>query len=83
MARYLVLLCHFSLFLAQLLNPELALACPFCHTETGEQVRAGIFDQDFGKNLVMTLLPFPIFAGIVLLLHSGVPAIDLRKLSRD
>jgi hypothetical protein len=48
-------------------------SCPVCHTQTGEQVRAGIFNPSFGWNLLATALPFPVFAGIVAWLYFGVP----------
>ena len=48
-------------------------ACPLCESETGQRVRAGIFNADFGRNLVVTLLPFPLFLGIIYLIHSGPP----------
>ena len=50
-----------------------AWACPLCESETGERVRAGIFNADFGHNLAVTLLPFPLFLGITYLIHSGPP----------
>jgi hypothetical protein len=34
-------------------------------------VRAGIFGADFGRNLLATLLPFPIFLGIATAFHLG------------
>lgn len=48
-----------------------AFACPVCHTETGAQVRAGIFGEDFGANLLVAAMPFPIFLGIAAALHFG------------
>jgi hypothetical protein len=48
-------------------------ACPLCESETGQRVRAGIFNADFGHNLVVTLLPFPLFLGIIYLIYSGPP----------
>lgn len=48
-----------------------ALACPICDTGTGQQVRAGILDDQFAFNLVATLLPFPILIGIVAVIHFG------------
>ncbi|MFL6350687.1 MAG: hypothetical protein ACJ74Z_02385 [Bryobacteraceae bacterium] len=51
-----------------------AYSCPVCHTHTGEQVRAGIFNPSFGYNLLATALPFPVFAGLVAWLYFGVPA---------
>ena len=51
----------------------IAYSCPLCHTATGEQVRAGIFNPSFGWNLLALVLPFPIFAGIVAWLYFGRP----------
>jgi hypothetical protein len=50
-----------------------ALACPFCESETGQQVRAGILNADFCGNLLLTLLPFPVFLAIIALIHFGLP----------
>ena len=47
------------------------LACPVCDTATGEQVRAGIMDDQFAFNLFATLLPFPFLVGIVAFIHFG------------
>ena len=48
-------------------------ACPLCVSETGERVRAGIFNADFGTNLAVTVLPFSVFLAIVALIHFGWP----------
>ena len=48
-------------------------ACPVCDSEAGKDVRRGLFNEDFGKNLLMTVLPFPIFSGIVALIYYGPP----------
>jgi hypothetical protein len=53
------------------LSAPAAHACPVCHTETGKEVRAGIFNEDFRSNLLTTLLPFPIVLGITAALHFG------------
>ncbi len=58
---------------AALAFAPMASACPFCGSRTGEQVKAGIFNEDFGYNLSLTLLPFPILLGIVALIHFGLP----------
>lgn len=58
---------------AALLSASSASACPLCHTETGVKVRAGIFGDEFGRNVFVTLLPFPVLAGIVALIHFGFP----------
>lgn len=54
-----------------LLGPADVFACPVCHTETGQQVRAGIFDENFGRNIALTLLPFPFLFAIVAVIHFG------------
>lgn len=50
-----------------------ALGCPLCDTGTGEEVRAGIFDGEFGVNLLATVLPFVVFAGVAAVVHVGWP----------
>jgi hypothetical protein len=56
-----------------LLGAAPALACPLCESETGQQVRANIFDEDFGRHLLLTLLPFSVLLGTVALIHFGFP----------
>ncbi|MGV3771744.1 MAG: hypothetical protein ACO1QB_02510 [Verrucomicrobiales bacterium] len=34
-------------------------ACPLCNTDTGKQVREGIFGEDFAPNLLAIVAPFP------------------------
>ena len=58
-------------FAALVLHASVSSACTLCHTPTGEQVRAGIFNESFGSNLLLTLAPFPVLAAIVLALHFG------------
>lgn len=53
--------------------PAVASACPVCDRDTGVQVRAGIFDENFGFNLAMTALPFGLFLAITAVIHFGVP----------
>ena len=50
-----------------------APGCPICSTGTGQQVRAGIFDGNFARNAVATLLPFPFLLGTVAAIHFGWP----------
>jgi len=56
-----------------LLGSRAAFACPLCHTETGKQVRAGIFGPDFGYNLLVTIIPFVVLLGITALIYFGIP----------
>lgn len=58
--------------LVALLSPP-ARACPVCDSGTGKAVRQGLFNAEFGKNLLMTALPFPIFLGIAAYLYYGPP----------
>ena len=46
-----------------------ATACPYCETETGKQVQAGIFNDQFWSNVTLTLLPLFILLGIVALIY--------------
>ena len=72
--RLLRLALHCAAFVvAPALFAPAAGACPVCHSETGKQVRAGLFDENFASNLFGSLLPFPIFLGIVAAIH-GFPA---------
>jgi hypothetical protein len=48
-------------------------ACPLCRSDTGRRVRAGIFNADFGENLLVTLLPFLVFLAVVAWIHFGLP----------
>jgi hypothetical protein len=61
-----------ALFASIFLAPEAGFACPVCRSEVGEQVRAGILDENFRFHLLASALPFPIFLVIVAALH-GTP----------
>lgn len=53
-----------------LLCASTAEACPFCNSNTAEQVREGIFNSDFGTNLAVAVAPFVIlFAVLILILY--------------
>ena len=56
-------------FYFMLLIPSAATACPFCNSSTAEQVRAGIFNSDFGYHLGVALAPFPILFAVLLLIY--------------
>ena len=53
--------------------PARVLACPYCQSETGRLVSAGIFNSDFWLNALLTLLPIPVMLLIVGLIHFGLP----------
>lgn len=48
------------LALVTLLQAVPIAACPVCNTETGQQVRAGIFGENFTKNLLSIAAPIPL-----------------------
>ena len=45
------------------------LACPFCQTDIGARVSAGIFNAAFLDNAVLTLFPLLVLAAFVLVFH--------------
>lgn len=49
-----------------------ATACPFCETETATQVHAGIFNDEFWSNAMLTLLPLIILLGVVAVIYWDV-----------
>lgn len=50
-----------------------AVACPYCDSDIGQQVWAGIFNDDFWLNGLLTTLPIPVMALIVGAIHFGLP----------
>lgn len=44
------------------------IACPYCDSEIGSQVRAEIFNEQFWSNAAITLLPLFVLLGIVALI---------------
>jgi hypothetical protein len=48
-------------------------ACPFCQSETANNIWAGIFNDDFGYHLFALLAPFPVLIGVLLLIYYGPP----------
>ena len=49
-----------------------AWACPYCDSDVGREVAAGIFNDTFALNAVLTLLPIAVLLTIVWLIHSGI-----------
>ena len=60
-----------------------APACPVCDGETGERVRAGIFDEHFARNLLAVVLPFPVVAAVAAVIHFGLPGRSRKHGDRD
>ena len=60
-----------------------AMACPVCNTDTGQQVRAGIMDGNFGVSLLATLLPFAVVLGVVAIIQFGLPGTWDKHGDRD
>ena len=63
------------LLVVVLAGASTASACPYCDTSIGQQVRAGIFNSDFGYNLAVTLSPFPVLLAIVAVIYFGPSAL--------
>ena len=53
--------------------PAVAQACTVCNSETGQQVRAGIFGDEFWTTLVGVVAPFPVLLILIAVYHYGVP----------
>lgn len=60
-----------ALMLILLLTSSTARACPFCESETAEQVREQIVDDNLGTSIIGIVLPFVLVAGIVTFIHFG------------
>lgn len=60
-----------TIFCAAALTSRLLEACPFCDSEIGQRVSAGIFNADFLSNALLTLLPIPVLLMIVGVIHYG------------
>lgn len=58
---------------AALLGAAPLSACPVCDSGVGRRVRGGIFDHEFGANLLLTALPFAVLLAAVALIHFGRP----------
>ena len=48
-------------------------ACTVCGSKGGRQLRAGLFDGHFLHHLGIVLLPFPVLAASVVVLHFSMP----------
>ena len=73
-------LCAVSLVL--LVSLISASACTVCDSETGQQVRAGIFGDEFWTTLVGVIAPFPVLLIVIAAYHYGIPNFWARS-SRD
>lgn len=57
-------------FIFCLLSSQFAVGCPFCHSKTAEEVRAGIASTVFdGVTIPSVLLPFVVLLVVICLLH--------------
>jgi hypothetical protein len=59
--------------LVVLFVPSLTDACPLCLTPAGQSVREGILADGFGRNLLISVLPFAVAGGFARLV-SGLLA---------
>ncbi|STX52111.1 Uncharacterised protein [Legionella busanensis] len=58
-------------FIFSTIATKFSLACPICLTETGQQVRDGIFNSNFVLYLFYSLLPFICFFLIIYAAYHG------------
>lgn len=58
-----------------------AWGCPVCYSRTGVLVRAGILDHAFGRNVLVTVLPFAVFGAVVAWVYYRlpVPSAEVRR----
>ncbi len=63
--------------------PAIASACTVCDSETGQQVRAGIFDNNFWSTLAVVISPFPVLLIAIAAYHFGIPNFWTRSASRS
>lgn len=55
------------------MRADRAWGCPVCYSRTGMLVRAGILDHAFGRNVLVTLLPFAVFGALVTWVYYQLP----------
>ena len=53
--------------------PVAVLACPICSSPTGQQVRKGIFGDDFWGTLLVVVSPFPVLLLCIAAYYYGLP----------
>ncbi len=61
--------------------PRMAAACPICNTETGRQVRLGIFNDSFWSTLLAVVSPFPVLLLAIAAYRFGWPPLRDRSAS--
>ncbi len=55
-----------------------ASACTVCESQAGQQVRAGIFGDEFWTTLVGVVAPFPVLLAIIAVYNYRMPRIRRR-----
>lgn len=56
-------------------RPQIALACPYCDSPIGQEVRANLFNDEFLRNVILTLLPIAVLLAVVVAIHFGLPPV--------
>ena len=69
-------------FIVLLLISATGYACPICNSITAKKVRASLLGPDLLYNLVVTIIPFAIFALIILLIYHGGRLPFLSKINK-
>ena len=68
-----------ALGLVLLLSIISASACTVCDSEKGQQVRVGIFGDEFWTTLVGVIAPFPVLLIVIAAYHYGTPSFWARS----
>ena len=58
-------MCRLTILTVLVFAPRLAAACTVCDSELGQQVRAGIFAENFWSTLLAIVAPFPLLLGAI------------------
>lgn len=67
-----------------ILLPAAGYACPFCNSKSAREIRASLFGPDLPFNLLVTVLPFVIFYGIVYVIyHGGIKARKAGNIKKE
>ncbi len=69
----------FTIFAVALALPIAVVACPICSSPIGQQVRTGIFGDNFWRTLAAVVSPFPVLLIVLAVYHFGLPTFWRRS----
>jgi len=70
-----------SLAATALASPS--IACPVCDSDTGVEVRAGLFNGEFAITAAKVVLPFPVTLALLGALAAAAPSLVPRRPAAD